>query len=147
VLHVKSDFVEKLTHDSFVVQVRRITGRYQTRLDKLLSVFEQRYFIDDDEIIKNFPHIADVEELKIMTDILQHAGADAEAREELAKEREAVRTFMDALDALQVQIEERDEIIQQKDEAIQQKDEAIEERDKLIEELRRRLQEQSGENL
>src|ERR1035437_2707239 len=34
-LKTKSDFVEKLTHDSYIVQVERITDRYQTRLDKL----------------------------------------------------------------------------------------------------------------
>ena len=39
-LTTKSDFVENLTHDSFIVQVERITDRYQTRLDKLLSIFE-----------------------------------------------------------------------------------------------------------
>ena len=45
-LSQKSEFVEKLTHDCFVVQVDRITDRYQTQLDKLLSVFEQRNFTD-----------------------------------------------------------------------------------------------------
>ena len=39
-LTTKSNFIEKLTHDSFVVQVNRIAGRFRTPLDKLLSVFE-----------------------------------------------------------------------------------------------------------
>ena len=66
-LDVKCDFVEKLTHDSYVVQVERITDRYSTRLDKLLSVFEQTNFVDDKNIIKEFNHHTDIEEVQIMT--------------------------------------------------------------------------------
>ena len=46
IINIKSSFVEKLTHESFIVQVERITDKYQTKLDKLLSVFEQTNFID-----------------------------------------------------------------------------------------------------
>lgn len=35
IIQIKSDFVERLTHVSFIVQVNRITTRYQTSLDKL----------------------------------------------------------------------------------------------------------------
>ena len=38
-LNTKSDFVEKLTHDSYIVQVERITKRYKTKLDKQLQQF------------------------------------------------------------------------------------------------------------
>lgn len=59
VIEKKSDFVEKLTHDSYIVQVDKITNRYQTSLDKLLSVFEQSNFTDDKKITKEFSHPTD----------------------------------------------------------------------------------------
>jgi hypothetical protein len=49
IIDTKSDFIENLTHDCFVVQLPRIESRFQTTLDRLLTVFEQRYFISDEE--------------------------------------------------------------------------------------------------
>lgn len=91
-LEIKSDFVEKLTHDSFVVQVDRITDRYLTRLDKLLSVFEQTNFVDDTKIVKEFNHETDIEEVKIITDILHYSGTDPAEKKKIEIEREAWRT-------------------------------------------------------
>lgn len=93
VLEKKSDFVEKLTHDSYIVQVDRITNRYQTSLDKLLSVFEQNNFVDDKKITKQFSHPTDNEDVKIMTDILHHSGTNPEERKRIEIEQEAWRTI------------------------------------------------------
>jgi hypothetical protein len=86
-LEIKSDFVEKLTHDSYVVQVDRITDRYSTRLDKLLSVFEQTNFVDDKKIIKEFNHIADLKEIEIMTDILHHSGTNPAEKKKIEQSK------------------------------------------------------------
>ena len=97
IIDTKSDFVEKLTHDraanrSYIVQVGRITNRYQTRLDKLLSVFEQTNFLDDTKITKEFKHDTDIEEVKIITDILHYSGTDPVEKKKLEIEQEAWRT-------------------------------------------------------
>jgi hypothetical protein len=94
----RSDFVEKLTHDSYVVQVNRISDRYQTKLDKLLSIFEQTNFVDDKKIIKEFNHEVDIDELKIATDILHHSGTNPAEKKRIEDEQEAWRTF-DAMTA------------------------------------------------
>jgi hypothetical protein len=91
-LLTKSDFVEKLTHDSFIVQVDSITNCYQTKLDKLLSIFEQTNFVDDKKIIKEFIHEVDIEEIQIATDILHHTGTNAEEKKKIETEQEAWRT-------------------------------------------------------
>lgn len=92
IINTKSDFVEKLTHDCYIVQVERITDRYQTRLDKLLSVFEQTNFIDGTKIIKEFNHDADIEEVKIITDILHFSGTNPTEKKKIETEQEAWRT-------------------------------------------------------
>ena len=91
-LETKSDFIEKLTHDSYVVQVDRITDRYLTILDKLLSVFEQTNFVDDKKIIKEFNHTPDLEEVQIMTDILHYSGTNPIEKKKIETEQEAWRT-------------------------------------------------------
>ncbi len=92
-LTTKSDFVEKLTHDSFIVQVERITNKYQTKLDKLLSVFEQSNFVDENTIIKEFKHQVDSEDLKIVTDILHYSGTNPQEKKKIENEQEAIRTI------------------------------------------------------
>ena len=128
-LKTKSDFVEKLTHDSYIVQVERITDRYQTRLDKLLSVFEQTNFVDDKKIIKEFNHTLDIDELKIATDILHHSGTNPEEKKKIETEQEAWRTVNAMFE------NEKKEFIK----ALTEKDQALTEKDRIIEELKRQL--------
>jgi len=122
IIHKKSDFVEKLTHDSFIVQVDRITDRYQTSLDKLLSVFEQSNFADDKKITKQFSHPTDTEDVKILTDILHHSGTNPEERKRIETEQEAWRT-------VNAMFEDKEKKFLQ----------ALNEKDKIIEELKRKL--------
>ena len=129
IIDTKSDFVEKLTHDSYIVQVGRITNRYQTRLDKLLSVFEQTNFLDDTKITKEFKHDTDIEEVKIITDILHYSGTDPVEKKKLEIEQEAWRT----VDAM---YEERAEKLIQE---LNDSKKALTEKDLIIEELKRRL--------
>lgn len=164
IIEKKSDFIEKLTHDSFVVQVDRITDRYQTSLDKLLSVFEQNNFADDRKITKQFQHPTDTEDVKIMTDILHHSGTNPEERKRIENEQEAWRTvnamFEDkekellkelsytkmelnkkdkALGEKDKALGEKDKALGEKDKALVEKDKALDEKNKIIEELKRKL--------
>jgi hypothetical protein len=56
VLSAKCPFVEALTHDSYIVQIPRIEGNTKTKLEVLLSLFEQKYFVDDRKMLKSYPH-------------------------------------------------------------------------------------------
>ena len=139
VIATRSDFVEKLTHDSFIVQVNRITDRYQTRLDKLLSVFEQTNFVDEKKIVKEFTHTTDIEEVGIMTDILHYSGTDPGERRKIETEQEAWRTVEAMTEGLREKVMEQSKVIKEKDQALTEKDQALTEKDQLIAELLRRL--------
>jgi hypothetical protein len=132
ILSQRSDFVEKLTHDCFIVQVERITDRYQTRLDKLLSVFEQRHFTDDRQITKSYPYHPDLEEIKAITEILHYVGTDPQERKQIEIEQEAWRT-------VNAMFEEKERSYQKE---LEQQRKTLKEKDKLIEELTRKLNEQ-----
>jgi len=165
IINKKCDFIEKLTHDSFVVQVERITGRYQTRLDKLLSVFEQSNFTDESRVTKRFIHNPDIEEVEIITSILHHTGTDPIERKRIEDEREAWRTvnamfenekkefekqLNEKIKALTEKeyvitekeqvITEKEQVITEKDKVISEKDKAITDMEKIIEELKRKLE-------
>lgn len=145
-LYTKSDFVEKLTHDSFIVQVERITNSYQTRLDKLLSVFEQTNFVDDTKVVKEFTHLTDLEEVKLITDILHYSGTNPEEKKKIETEQEAWRSinalFDDERNKLLKEIVEKDEKLVEKDEKLAEKDEKLAEKDEEIEALKKLLNQQ-----
>jgi len=149
IIDEKNEFIEKLTHDSFVVQVKRITGKYKSRLDKLLSVFEQDNFVDDKGVVKEFIHETDVEEVKIMTDILHHTGTDPAERKQIEDEQEAWRTIDEYTDgklkSIKIEVEAKNKIIKETkedlkkiQEALKQKDNEMEKMMKEIEDLKRK---------
>ncbi len=158
VLETKNDFIEQLTHDSYIVQVKRITGRYKSRLDKLLSVFEQSNFIDDTETIKEYHYpVENDEEMKKVMDILHHSGIDPETRKAIEAEREAWRSvnamfeeekraFEKKLQEKEVELLEKNEVITEHEKVITEHEKVITEKEqvleaqrKLIEELQKKL--------
>jgi hypothetical protein len=138
IIDKKSDFVEKLTHDAFIVQVDRITDRYQTSLDKLLSVFEQNNFVDEHKLAKQFTHSADSEDIKILTDILHHSGTNPEERKQIEIEQEAWRS-------VNAMFEENNKELLKKlsdsEKELKEKNKVLVEQAKLIEELLRKINE------
>jgi len=95
-LHVHDIFVEQLTHRAYFVQTQRIKPSLNTKLDKLLSVFEQKNFIGEDRTTKDYTFEIDDPELKAVIDVLRYVAADAKAREELDKEQ----YYLEAMDEM-----------------------------------------------
>jgi hypothetical protein len=154
VLDARSPFVEKLTHDSYVIQTGRITGeRYGTKLNELLSLFEQAHFISENsEIVKQYTYRSDDEDIRFITSMLNEMVADPREREEIEKEEEALRvialfgkTNREQTKALEEQakaLEEQQKALQEKNKALEEKDKVIEERQKALEEKDKALEEQ-----
>jgi hypothetical protein len=144
----RSPFVEKLTHDSYIVQAGRITGRYQTRLDKLLSIFEQAYFTDATDAVKQYKYEPDDADVKAITELLHHVGTDPDERKELDDEIEFRRTLNEwfgkhfvTIAQQRQRLEEQSKALSEKDEALSEQNKALSEKDKRIAELERLLKE------
>jgi hypothetical protein len=131
----RDDFVEKLTHDSYVIQVGRIAdNRYSTVLEKLLSIFEQSYFVDKgSEVLKEYPYqpLPEDEEIKLITDILNEMGLNPEERKQIENEAEYIR-------GINVVCSYR---LKEKDKALKEKDKALEESEKARKEDRKAIEE------
>ena len=145
-INTKSEFVEKLTHDFFIVQVNRITDRYQTKLDKLLSIFEQSNFIDDKKIIKEFNHPTDSEEMDEATKILHYSGTNPAERKKIETEQEAWRTvdamFEEKEKKLLKELAESKKELNISKKELDDAQKALDEKNKLIEELMKKLNNQ-----
>jgi hypothetical protein len=86
-LQVHDLFVEQLTHRAYFVQTTRIKLSRNTKLDKLLSIFEQANFIGDNKTTKDYPLEVDDPDVKEVIDVLRYVAADPQARKELEKEQ------------------------------------------------------------
>ena len=93
VIDTPNEFIEQLTHDTYVVQMERIDSKLNTRLEQLLSIFEQRYFLDGKGVIKDYTHQPEDPHVKKMLDILHYAGSTPEGRKDIEEEIELWRTI------------------------------------------------------
>lgn len=133
VLEQKSSFVEKLSHDCYVVQLRRIQPQYQSRLEKMLSVFEQNYFLDSYGIIKEYREDTDDPDIRLMLERLHYFGTEPSEKKKLEDEQEALR-LMD------LWFKEFHQKLESKDKELESKNQELEAQAKLIEELKRKLE-------
>jgi hypothetical protein len=136
----REEFIECLTHNSFIIQIPHLKNKRRNELEKLLSIFDQENIGEDHHVLnvndEDFP-----EELKIIIRRLQNAIMEPQIRKTMDIEDE----ILTELGNKERAITKRDEIINEKMKIIEEKDKLIEEKDKLIENLKRRL-EQKGPN-
>lgn len=137
---IKNEFIELLTHDCYVVQVPRIGDKMQTRVDKLLSFFEQNYFIDSDGMIKEYPYPVEPGAMQMIADTLHFMGTDPERKSWLATEREAYRTYYVELEGIERELAESQQLLQQQAEVIAEKEQQNEQLQRELEELKKRLE-------
>jgi vacuolar-type H+-ATPase subunit I/STV1 len=115
-LDVHDSFVAQLTHSAYFIQTLRIKPSINTRLEKLLSLFEQRNFIGGDETTKRYPFPTDdeeISEIKEALGILQYVAADEKMREELDLENYYLKSvewsFGEQIEKMDKQKQELDE--------------------------------------
>lgn len=95
VLTVKSFFIEHLTHQSHIIQVRRLPEQRKTRLEKFLVLFNQAWCTEDNYIID----LQDVpDEFKDIANYLQGPLLDDDFRRNLEAEDE-IDTIFDEQEA------------------------------------------------
>jgi flagellar biosynthesis GTPase FlhF len=127
-IRVRDLFVNGLSHSAYFIQTTRIKPSLNTKIDRLLSIFEQAHFIGNGTTMKDYLLEVDDPDVKGMVNILEHVAADPERRKELEKEQyyqEAVEgTFGEKDRELAKSKRETEEAIQEKEEALQEKEEA-----------------------
>jgi len=122
------------THDAYFVQFARIKGKPRTLLEKMLSVFEQEYFIDEKNIVKKYTHPVDHEIIEEIINVLRNVAADPEEQRQIEQEWLAMKDeegYEQALKALA----EKDKILAEKDKTLVEERKAREKDKKTINKL------------
>jgi len=153
-IEVSSFFVEHLTHQSHIIQVRRLPEKRQTLLEKFFVLFNQAWCTDNNFIIdlQNIP-----EEFKDVVKYLQGPVMDdnfrrqLEAEEQLdtifdAQEAKYLKKIAEVLDQKEAAVERELEERKQKEEANKQKEEANKQKEMLAIKLARQMKNYGASN-
>ncbi len=127
ILDIKEDFVELITHDSYLIQVRKLAKKTRTKLERVLQIFSPIYQTTADKHQLDFQGDADDPLIKKMIDRLGRAIANEEMREKMAVEDELDRIFEREIKKLAA---EKDKIIAEKENQLRVEQQRVEEQKK-----------------
>ncbi len=90
-VEINSDFIELLTHTTFILQVRRLPKDRRTRIERFMTLFNQRWVEEDES------YIIDLEEVPVgfedIADYLGNSLKNDELKKNLMAEREIEDLF------------------------------------------------------
>jgi hypothetical protein len=149
------EFIKLLTHESYFIQIPRLVEPTKTRIEKVLSVFNQTFKSSDDHAL-NYELTDDDPLLQKMVNRLTRAIADEDMRRKMNVEDEIEREFAEyqetieqkdqALEQSKQVIEQSKQVIEQKDQVIEQNKQVIEQKDQLIEQNKQVIEQKDKEN-
>jgi hypothetical protein len=140
---VKEDFVEKLTHDSIIVQIPRLATETRTRLETVLSIFNQQFMTNERRLLR-FPEgsLAADDLMQAMTARL----AKAVVSEEIRSGIEVEETFDAAMEReIRKQIAEREEKISEQQQQLAEQESRIQAQEAQLAEREAQLAAQTRE--
>ena len=137
ILDVKEDFVELLTHDSYLIQLRLLSGKSRTKLENVLRVFSLEFNTQDKH---HLDFNGDLNEplVQKMVARLGRAIASEEIRDRMDVEDEIDRIFERALGKLAT---EKDKIIASQAQELEAKAQELEAQAQALATLLKELEE------
>ncbi|MCX7999124.1 MAG: hypothetical protein N3A69_09275 [Leptospiraceae bacterium] len=141
IIQKKNQFIECLTHDSYVIQIPLLKPNYQTKIERILSVFNQENLSEDKKVIYYNLEVKDAVLQKI-TQRLMYGAADEKLKKQMELEEEVLRE----LENLERKVEQKEQFIQEQKQIIQEKEQMIQEKDRQIAEMARLIEQLKREN-
>jgi len=153
----KEDFIESLTHDSFIIQIPYLSQKRKSDLEKLLSIFDQSQIaethhflaLDEDiyplkykEIIRRLTKAASEPKIRATMTVEDEIISDLDSLErEIQKKEEKIQLKEKMINAKNEVIQEKEDVIQEKEDVIQEKEDVIQEKENVIQEKENVIQE------
>jgi hypothetical protein len=149
-LEGREEFIECLTHDSYIIQVPYLRDDQKTEVEKMLGVFNQSKMTSDHRILnireedypeKYRPIIRRLQRAISEPGVRKKMDVEDEVIDELKKMSRVIEQQKEILIEAEITMEEKDKALEEKDKALEQNQEALEEKDKALEEKEKRIQE------
>jgi hypothetical protein len=144
-IDTKEEFVEKLTHDSYIIQIPRLKKKVRNELESILKVFNQSYNTNNDKKTLEFREkdFEGNELLKMIANRLRKAATEEELLRKIEIEEEVESTIEKHIREKQALSEKLENVISEKNKALSEKDKALSEKDEEIEVLKKLLSEKN----
>jgi len=154
---IPDPFVDSLTHDSIIVQIPRLHGQINTRLDKVLSIFDQSLKSKDNQQVLNLNDslYKDDADMEHIVHRLLMASADADVRQDMNVEDEyySVIEKRDTeilmrdrkLAEQKVQLQQQSDQLQQQSDQLQQQSDQLQQQSDQLQQQSDQLQQQSDQ--
>jgi len=136
VLEVKNDFVQLLTHPSYILQIPRLRPQRKTRIEKFLSIFDQDKVSDSKYILNLEEKVGDAD-IDEVIDYLHLATEDDEMIRKLEFEEDVETEFLKLEDELEKALREKEKALREKEKAQRETAEAQKQNTVLINTLLR----------
>ncbi len=128
------EFVKLLTHESYFIQIPKLVEPTKTRIERILSIFNQTFKTTDVHTL-NYDNATDDPLLQKMVSRLTRAIASEDVRRRMNIEDEIESDYAEFQESIDQQLEmirQQDLIIDQKDQVLVEKDQALVEKDQAL---------------
>ncbi len=133
----REEFIESLTHDSYVIQIPCLKPEHATEIEQLLWIFDQHNAISENVHILQIKEEDYPEKYAAVIRRLQRAIAEPNMKDIMDAEDEILEELQD----LEREIERKEELLKEKDRTLEENARALEENARTLEENARTLEE------
>jgi hypothetical protein len=136
-IKTRESFIESLTHDSYIIQIPKLTKKRRTELEILLSVFDQSSRVEPYHHILNIKEDEYPKKYSHLIRRLQKAVSDSEMKKRMDFEDGMLDDLKDMQRSID-KLERNTKIItEEKERAIEEKERITEEKERITEEKER----------
>lgn len=150
---IPNAFVDSLTHDSIIVQIPRLHGKINNRLDEILSIFDQSHKNSENQHILDLDDSVyaedDIEMQRILRRLLI-AASDVDMRMDMNVEDEYFSIIESRDTDIMIktrELAEKTVLLEQKEAQLEQKDAQLEQKDAQLEQKDAQLEQKQEQNL
>ena len=133
-IKTRESFIESLTHDSYIIQIPKLTTKRRNELEILLSVFDQSSRVEPYHHILNIKEDEYPKKYIHLIRRLQKAVSDSEMKKRMDFEDGMLDDLKDMQRSIDKLEQNTKAITEEKDRAIEEKDRITEEKDRITEE-------------
>ena len=148
ILTAKDAFIENLSHDCFVVQIPNLTQTTQTKLEKMLSIFNQKWIVDKDQRwLLRYSENVDDADMTLILKRLAMAAESEEVQERIQAEDDLDMALENSFREKELQIERQEKEMEEKNKALEEQGKALEDKDKALEDKDKALEAEREKNI
>ncbi len=136
-IFAREEFIESLTHDSYVIQIPCLRPEHATEIEQLLWIFDQHNAMSENVHILQITEEEYPEKYAALTRRLQRAIAEPDMKDIMDAEDEILEELQD----LEREIEQKEELLKEKDQTLEENARALEDKDRTLEDKDRALEE------